>query len=104
MLHLLEGFEMMEKSEAIPEGWRVASLDDVTKYRQKAHSAINLQWAICMLDDGKIAGSGYNYDTERGCFPDLGHKLTINSVLDMTGKLEKLCVVVQKKNLSKCER
>ena len=97
MLYFLEGFKMMEKSEAMPEGWRVASIDDVTKYQQKAHSAINLQWAICTLDDGKIAGSGYNYETERGYFPDLGHKLTINSVLDITGKREKTMCCSSKK-------
>ena len=79
---------MMKQSEAIPDGWRVASLDDVSKYRQKAHSAINLQWAICTLDDGKITGPGYNYETEQGCFPNLGHKLAINSNVDMTGKLK----------------
>ena len=79
---------MMKQSEAIPDGWRVASLDDVSKYRQKAHSAINLQWAICTLDDGKITGPGYNYETEQGCFPNLGHKLAINSNFHMTGKLK----------------
>ena len=89
---LIEGFQMMEKSKAIPNGWRLASLDDVTEYREKAHEAFSLLWAICRLEDGKIAGPGYNYDTEKGYFPDLGHKLIINSVLDTSSELEKYLI------------
>ena len=78
----------MKQSDSIPDGWRVASLDDVSKYRAKAHSAFKTPWDIITVDDGKITGSGYNFETEQGYFPNLGHKLATNSNFDMTGKLK----------------
>ena len=70
---------MLRQEEEIPTGWRLASLHDVSKYQDKAREAINLQWGICSLVDGKICGAGYKFEVEKGRYPDLGHKLITNS-------------------------
>ena len=67
----------MKKDEAIPSGWRLASVHDVEKYQAIAQKAIVDEWAICMLVDGKICGSGYGFQVEKGFF-DCGDKLITN--------------------------
>ena len=68
----------MAQEDEIPVGWKVASIEDINKHQEKANAAVNLTWAICSLQDGKIAGRGYNNEVERGSFHDLGHKLVKN--------------------------
>ena len=69
---------MLTRAEAIPCGWRLASIQDVTKHEEDAKNAISLEWGICTLADGRIKGPGYDFAVERGSFFDLGHKLVAN--------------------------
>ena len=69
---------MMVQRDEIPVGWKLASIEDINKHREKANAAVNQTWAICALQDGKIAGRGYNHEVERGSFYELGHKLVTN--------------------------
>ena len=69
---------MLTRAEAIPYGWRLASIQDVAKHEEDAKNAISLEWGICTLADGRIKGPGYNFEVERGSFFDLGHKLVAN--------------------------
>lgn len=72
------GFRMLTQDEEIPDGWRLASLHDTSKYEEEAREAITLEWGICTLVDGKIGGPGYKFEVETGSFFDLGHKLVTN--------------------------
>ena len=76
-------FQMLERAEAIPNGWRLATIHDVLQHEEEAHSAIYLEWGICTLADGKISGSGYQFKIEQGSFFDLGHKLVANISYDI---------------------
>ena len=67
----------MNKGQAIPRGWRLASVNDVVKYHVLARKAIDGEWAICMLVDGKICGPGYGFEVQKGFF-DCGDKLITN--------------------------
>ena len=69
---------MMVQRDEIPVGWKLASIEDINKHREKANAAVNQTWAICALQDGKIAGRGYKNEVQRGSFNDLGHKLVTN--------------------------
>ena len=69
---------MIDQRDKIPVGWKLASIEDVSKHRGKANAAVNQMWAICTLQDGKIAGYGYYNAVDRGSFNDLGHKLVTN--------------------------
>ena len=69
---------MLTRAEAIPYGWRLASIQDVAEHGEDAKSAISLEWGICTLADGRIKGPGYDFAVERGSFFDLGHKLVAN--------------------------
>ena len=75
---------MLTRAEAIPTGWRLASIQDIAKHEEVAKNAITLEWAICTLADGKISGPGYSFDVEKGSFFDLGHKLVANISLGMS--------------------
>ena len=76
-------FQMLERAEAIPNGYRLASIHDVLQHEEEAHSAIYLEWGICTLADGRISGSGYQFKIEQGSFFDLGHKLIANISYDI---------------------
>ena len=67
-----EGFRMLSRHDKIPNGWRLASVHDVTKYEKEAREAINSRWAICTLVDGQIKGSGYKFKVEIGGVQDIG--------------------------------
>ena len=69
---------MLTREEEIPDGWRLASLHDTSKYEEEAREAITEEWGICTLVDGKICGPGYKFEIETGSFFDLGHKLVTN--------------------------
>ena len=73
-----KGFRMLAREEEIQNGWRLASLNDVTKHEEEAREAINIEWGICTLVDGQIKGPGYKFEVEKGSFFDLGHKLATN--------------------------
>merc|ERR1712038_2245634 len=64
-------FKMIDQRDKIPVGWKLASIEDVIKHREKANAAVNQMWAICTLQDGKIAGYGYYNAVDRGSFNDL---------------------------------
>ena len=76
--YIFEGFRMLTQEEEIPDGWRLASLHDTSKYEEEAREAITEEWGICTLVDGKICGPGYKFEIETGSFFDLGHKLATN--------------------------
>ena len=42
-----------------------------------SRKAIDGEWAICMLVDGKICGPGYGFEVQKGSF-DCGDKLITN--------------------------
>ena len=71
---------MLFRHDKIPNGWRLASSQDVSKYEKEAREAINSRWAICTLVDGKIKGPGYKFKVENGGTQniDLGCKLVTN--------------------------
>ena len=50
----------------------------MTKYEEEAREAIMMEWGICTLIDGQIKGRGYKFETEKGSFFELGHKLVTN--------------------------
>ena len=68
----------MNVEEEFPNGWRFATVDDVLSYPDEAEDAIDQDWIICKLFDGKIGGPGYGYDVEYGSFENLGEKLATN--------------------------
>ena len=68
---------MVDTEAIIPIGWRLATVADVTEHQHTARYAIKLPWSICLLFDGKIAGSGYQYEIKPGKFSGLGDKLLI---------------------------
>ena len=68
---------MLSIGDKIPEGYRLATVDDVTNCREEACAAVSLEWAICFLEDGKLEGPGYKHNVESGSFPDLKHKLVV---------------------------
>ena len=70
-------FVMLSSKEPIPEGFRLATVNDVTRYQDDARNAVTLEWGICFLADGKIMGPGYNYEVHTGSFFDLGHQLIV---------------------------
>ena len=71
---------MLSRLDKIPNGWRLASSQDVSKYEKEAREAISGRWAICTLLDGKIKGSGHKFEVEMGGVKDteLGCKLVTN--------------------------
>ena len=69
---------MLTREEEIPNGWRLASLHDVSKHEEEAHEAFTEEWGRCTLVDGQIKGPGYKFEIETGSFFDLGHKLVTN--------------------------
>jgi len=75
-------FRMVDIEETIPVGWRLATVADVTEHQQTARFAISGPWSICRLVDGKIAGSGYQYEVQPGNFSGFGDKLLIEDPVD----------------------
>ena len=70
-------FQTVAIEETIPIGWSLATVNDVTLHQQESRDAITSEWSDYMLSDGKIKGSGNNYEVESGDFPGLGYKLLI---------------------------
>ena len=72
-------FRTVASEEKIPIGWRLSTVNDVKLHQQESRDAINLplKWSIYMMSDGKISGSGYDYEVEYGNFPGLGYKLLV---------------------------
>ena len=66
-------FRLLTQDEELPTGWRLASIQDVTKYKEEVRTAINIEWGICTLMDGKIKAPEYKFETEKGSFFDLGY-------------------------------
>ena len=60
-------------------GWRLATYSEVKACYEMVKSYIGRerQWYICRLQDGRIAGVGYNYEMQTIDSKDLGHQLLI---------------------------
>ena len=72
-------FLMLSTGENIPEGYRLATVKDVTQFQTEARDAITEEWGILTLEDGEIRGSGYGYEVKSGSFGPWGHKLVVTA-------------------------
>ena len=50
--------------DEIPSGWRLATINDVTKFTKLAQKAVTMKWGISTLADGRIHGRGYGYSVD----------------------------------------
>ena len=87
---------MLLVSEKVPEGYRLATVHDVTKFQKEARNGITEKWGVVTLEDGRILGSGYGYRVESGSFESeaTGHKLVIT---DNQGNLEEFYMTYKTK-------
>ena len=54
-------FLNISSRDEIPSGWRLATIDDVTKFTKLAQKVVSMEWGISTLADGRIHGRGYGY-------------------------------------------
>ena len=79
-------FLNISSRDEIPSGWRLATINDVTKFTKLAQKAITMEWGIATLADGRIHGSGYGYRVDRSINDSYdggtcGEKLIIKGVI-----------------------
>ena len=73
-------------------GWRVATVADVqeTPARQETARALLLEWDIVELQDGKMAGSGYEWVVMEGNTEDVGFLLLAKDDEELAASLSAL--------------
>jgi len=70
------GFRIIGQHDHIPDGWHEATVEDVVlsdKWKKMTE-----QWSICLINNGKVDGSGYGYKITHGSFngePYVGQRL-----------------------------
>jgi hypothetical protein len=74
-------FLLLTMEEAIPAGYRLATVEDVTENGNAARAAIaqdsGSPWVQIKLKNGKIYGEGYGYKVESGSSAGSGLKLAV---------------------------
>ena len=78
MLTNLPRFLVAKNRIEVP-GWRLATYAEVKACYEMVKSYIggDRRWYICRLQDGRIAGDGYNYEMQTTDSKGLGHQLLL---------------------------
>jgi len=92
-------FKQVHLNTQIPSGWRKMSVEEASEYKMHIMPTLN-QWAIVLLDGGRIDGSGYGGQIHRGKFnrPSLyGRQYIINSYHKEVSQSQKEPIVLDGK-------
>ena len=72
-------FKVVKRDLTLSDGWRLAYANDVKRNMEKVKNVFKTenQWIVCQLADGRIKGSGNDYEIKLEIDTGLGDKLIV---------------------------